>query len=495
MFFKLLKLQLLKAVRSVSLGRKLVAGIVLGLFGLIILLNILALGIGLPFVVEQVTGRQDVISVLNSWLIYFFLMEMMYRFFLQKMTVIELEHYLHLPIGRNKIIHFLLARSFFSPFNLIVLLLFVPVYITEAVPAYGTAAALMWLFTVILMSWTVHWFVLWFKQRFGDSVGGILTIFGIFLAGVGSAWYGWFHIGTWVAPFFTASLQGIVPLLLALALCSCFYLMAFFYYRTHAYLEELGQRERRSVVGDNLSLFNRFGLAGAIADLELKLILRHKKSRTYLILTVLFLAYGLLFYTDGSYGINEEVPMLSIFIGTFITGMFIMNYGQLFLSWNSPHFDFYLGRKNGIESLVKGKYLLFFGVSLAAFIVAVPYAYFGWNILFVHTATFLFNIGINIHIIIYMALWKPKPMDLGKGAVFNYEGVGAAQFLMGIPMLGLPYLIYLPFALWVSDIAGLVVLGAAGVLGIIFYEKFAMIQVNRILNNRYTISSSFRQEL
>lgn len=495
MFFQLLKLQFLKAIRSVSLGRKLIAGIILGIFGFLMLVNILALGIGLPLIVEKITGSEEVILVLNSWLIYFFLMEMMYRFFLQKMTVIELENYLHLPIGRSSIIHFLLVRSFLSPFNLIVLLLFVPVSIMEVIPTYGFASGMLWLLPVILTSWSVHWFVLWFKQRFGDSVIGILIIFGIFLGGVGSAWYGWFQIGLWVEPLFTTALQSSVPFLVSLVLFVCFYLLAFIYYREHSYLEEIGRRERSSVVGDNLAFFNRFGLAGAIADLELKLILRHKKSRTYLVLTVLFLAYGLLFYTDGSYGLNESIPAMSIFIGTFITGMFIMNYGQLFLSWNSPHFDFYLSRRSGIEALVKGKYILFFGVSLAAFILAIPYVYYGWNILFVHTATFLFNIGINIHIIIYMALWKPKPMDLGKGAVFNYEGVGAAQFLMGIPMLGLPYLIYLPFAFWVSGTAGLVALGACGVLGVIFYESFARLQVNRILKSRYEISSSFRQEL
>ncbi len=172
-----------------------------------------------------------------------------------------------------------------------------------------------------------------------------------------------------------------------------------------------------------------------------------------------------------------------------------MNYGQLFLSWNSPHFDFFLTHNEGIEALVKGKYLLFFGISVGAFLLALPYVYYGWNILFVHTATFLFNLGINIHIIVYLALWKPKPMDLDKGSMFNYEGMGAAQFLMAIPMMGLPYVIYLPVAWLVNEMVGLVVLGSVGVMGIIFYEGLAQIQINKIMKNRYAISSSFRQEI
>lgn len=495
MLFRLFKLQMLKAVRSVSLGRKLIAGIVLGFFGFIILINITLLGFGLPTIIETLTGEQDTTQVLNNYLVYFFLLEMMYRYFLQKMSVIELESYLHLPISRSKIVHFLLLRSFISPFNLIPILLFTPVFITTVSGDYGSSVAVFWLLTIIMTSWSVHWLMLWFKQAYGDKVIGILILFTIFLAGTGSAWYGWFNIGAFVAPFYTAALQGSLPYLLTFVLFVTTYLIAYVYYKQHAYIEEIGQREKMWVVGDNITFFDRFGLAGAVADLELKLILRHKKSRNYLILSLLFLAYGLFFYTDGSYGLEAQIPALTIFIGIFITGLFIMNYGQLFLSWNSPHFDFFLTHNQGVEALVKGKYLLFFGISVGAFILALPYVYYGWNILFVHTATFLFNLGINIHIIVYLALWKPKPMDLDKGSMFNYEGMGAAQFLMGIPMMGLPYLIYLPAAWLVNEMLGLVVLGSVGVIGIIFHENLMHVQVKKIMKNRYAISSSFRQEI
>lgn len=495
MFFRLFKLQVLKTVRSVSLGRKLIAGIILGFLGFIILVNILLLGFGIPTIIERLTGRADVTIVVNNYLVFFFLLEMMYRFFLQKISVIELENYLHLPIKRSKIIHFLLVRSFISPFNLIPILLFTPLYVDTVKAVYGTSMAIFWLLTIIMTSWSIHWLMLWFKQKYGDGVVGILILFSIFLVGAGSAWYGWFNIGAVIAPFYTTSLHSSLPYLLMLVFSVGTYLLAYQYYKKHAYLEEMGKREKMWMMGDNLSFFNRFGLAGAVADLELKLILRHKKSRSYLVLTVLFLAYGLLFYTDGSFALNEGIPGITILVGTFITGLFIMNYGQLFLSWNSPHFDFFLSREGGIEALVKGKYLLFFGISVGAFILALPYVYYGWMILVVHTATLLFNLGINIHIIIYLALWKPKPMDLHKGSMFNYEGMGAAQFLMGIPMLGLPYLIYLPTAYFASEMMGLVALGSVGVLGIIFYEDLVGLQIDQILRNKYAIASSFRQEI
>jgi uncharacterized membrane protein len=103
--------------------------------------------------------------------------------------------------------------------------------------------------------------------------------------------------------------------------------------------------------------------------------------------------------------------------------------------------------------------------------------------------------GVIMHLVIYLSLWKPKPMDLNKGAMFNYEGVGIAQFLMIIPMTGAPYVIYLPFALLVSQYAGLLALAVVGVAGIIAFPYLSKISIDKVLQNRYEISSSFRQEL
>jgi hypothetical protein len=127
--------------------------------------------------------------------------------------------------------------------------------------------------------------------------------------------------------------------------------------------------------------------------------------------------------------------------------------------------------------------------------MSLPYVYFGWEILLIHTAAFLFNIGVIMHFVVYLALWKPKPMDLNKGAMFNYEGVGIAQFLMIIPMLIAPYIIYLPFALLIGQYAGLAAMAVTGGLGLLAFPKLTQIAVRRVHENRYQISSSFRQEV
>lgn len=495
MILQFIYLQWKKATRSVSLNQNIIASLFLGFMLILLLGYLFLLGLALSSIIKEAVGVDEVVPFLNAYLIFYFLFECGYRFMLQKLPVFELENFLQLPISRSKIIHFLLGKSFISAFSIITLLLFTPFALMEVTPAYGATAAFYWLATLVFISWTLHWLMLWFKQQYGNKIVGLLIIFVLLGGGIGSAYYGWFNIGTILQPAFAASLSGPVPFLVMIGLFILAYILTFQYYRKNAYLEDLSERQTVEYANASISFLSRFGLAGEMANLEWKLILRHKKSKAYLYISAIFLLYGLLFYSGALEGGSGELPFMYIFVAVFVTGIFIMQYGQLFLSWNSSFFDFYASNAQGIKELIKGKYILLTAVSLIFFLFSIPYVYFGWQILFLHLATFLFNIGVSIHIIVHMALWKPKPMDLSKGALFNYEGVGIAQFLMGIPMLLLPYAIYIPVNLLFNWQAGLLTLALIGLFGIIFFQKFIDMAVKRVVNNKYKISASFRGEL
>lgn len=495
MFFTLIKLQFLKSVRSTSFAKSALASGFLIFIALLLLSYVFFAGLFLGRIIDLLAEGRDAVEFLNTGLIFFFLVEFMYRYFIQRLPVVELESLLHLPIGKSRIIRILLWRSFLSPVNSIVVLLFLPFGVQVILEQHGLQAFISWFGTLVFFSWTLHWFMLWFKQRFEDNLIGVLVVFAALVLGGGSTFVGWFNLGELLAPVFSMALGNVVPLVVMVILCVSAYFLTFNFYVNNAYLEDLSQEEDVRFLNQSVGFFSRFGVAGELANLEWKLILRHKKSRTYLMLSAFFLLYGLIFYTNPQYQSEEGLSPFFIFVGVFITGIFMIQYGQLFLSWNSGNFDFYLSRKSGIESLVRGKYLLFFGISFVSFMASVPYVYFGLDILLIHLATFLFNIGVMVHVIIYVSLWKPKPMDLNKGAMFNYEGVGPAQFLIVIPLLVAPYLIYLPFSLLISDYAGLIALAFCGLLGLLAFRPLSQFNISRILSNKYEISSSFRQEL
>jgi hypothetical protein len=84
-------------------------------------------------------------------------------------------------------------------------------------------------------------------------------------------------------------------------------------------------------------------------------------------------------------------------------------------------------------------------------------------------------------------------MDINKGGMFNYDGIGVAQFLMAIPFFIAPYIIYAPVALLANSYAALAALSFTGLLGLLFYNRLTDISISIVENNRYKISSFFRR--
>src|SRR5699024_9959751 len=106
------------------------------------------------------------------------------------------------------------------------------------------------------------------KQKYEDRISGILFLLGIYVASIGGLYCGWFNIGEWVAPFFDSALHSWIPFALVIAAGFGLYMRAFWYYRDHAYREELESEKESRLFSGSISAFNRFGLAGTMADLE-----------------------------------------------------------------------------------------------------------------------------------------------------------------------------------------------------------------------------------
>jgi hypothetical protein len=175
-------------------------------------------------------------------------------------------------------------------------------------------------------------------------------------------------------------------------------------------LEELSSKKdaiRKS--STEIPFLSRFGNIGDLVANEVKLILRNKRPRSALIMGLFFMFYGLIFYTNPKMGEGFKV-----FVGMFMTGIFIINYGQFMFSWQAGHFDGLLVSKIKFTDFLKAKYLLFTIVSTVAFILTTPYVYFGWRTVLIHFVMYLWNLGINTTIVLFFANRNYKRIDLSK---------------------------------------------------------------------------------
>ncbi|RZK58569.1 MAG: hypothetical protein EOO91_07960 [Pedobacter sp.] len=262
------------------------------------------------------------------------------------------------------------------------------------------------------------------------------------------------------------------------------------YLRTNLYTEELSTKDDKKVSTD-YAFLNRFGKVGELAALELKLILRHKRSRGSILMGFAFLAYGFIFYKAPMIANNEFGKML--FAALFMTGITIISYGQFMFAWQSTHFDGLLVNKIDFKNFIKAKFLLFTISCTIITVLASFYGFMSYKLLLMHLAAYLYNIGFATVIVLYFATMNYKRLDITKSASFNWQGVGATQWILGLPFILIPVFIYLPFGILNKPYWGLAAIAIFGLVTLLMRNFWINLLVKRFEKQRYKIAEGFRE--
>ena len=117
-----------------------------------------------------------------------------------------------------------------------------------------------------------------------------------------------------------------------------------------------------------------------------------------------------------------------------------------------------------------------------------------WRILLAHFAAAIYNIGINTHVIMFGGSFNRKRIDLNQRAAFNYQGTGAVQWIIGIPLMLLPAAIF-GITYWLSNfIIGCTVLTLLGVIGIVFHQKLMKLITEKYMASKYKMIEAFSKD-
>ena len=133
------------AVRSPMWNKNLVLNLVIGFFLLLFGFYILILGLFMEKILTEVFPESNIYDKFNGLLLYYFLADLMFRFMAQSLPKLTIESFLHLPIRKNQIVHFMVGRTVFDIFNFIPLLVLIPVTFTIVTPQLGSSLAVLWL--------------------------------------------------------------------------------------------------------------------------------------------------------------------------------------------------------------------------------------------------------------------------------------------------------------------------------------------------------------
>lgn len=480
------------SIRSSIWQKNLAVNILVGFLMFILLLYVVLLGVMLDKILLEVVSDKDPENVLSGVFIYYFLISFVLRFFLQSLPTIQAVPYLHLPIKRNVIGHFLIMKSFGSFFNYLPIFVFLPFAIKWMPEFYGITGIISWFLGIVFFEWAINFKLIWFKRKNTDKPYiSLLLVLGlaILFAFEHFELFSLASISEW---YFMTLLTQPIWLLIPLSALVFWYYYNILFIKKVMYSENLMPSKNTSEqFSSSFNKLQEYGVLGELVLKEVKLMIRNKRSKTVLFMIPFFLLYGLFFYPQEIY--MQKTGML-VFVGIFVTGGFLIAYGQYIMAWESSHFDFILTSNTSIYDYFRAKYLLMTIPTVLLYFITIPYIYFGVEIFWLNLAALFYNVGINTPILLYTASFNKKRMDLSKGAMMNYQGVGINNFLMAMPLLVMPILIFWPIKFFFGYVTAVIALAVIGIVGIMFHKFLIKLAVKHFESRRYSISEGYRQK-
>src|SRR5210317_1977735 len=318
----------------------------------------LFLGIGLFFIMKKLFPEMDPLVQVSSFMIYWLLFDLLIRYFLQQLPVMNIKPLMIIPVKRNVVIHYLLGKTLTSFFNFIPLFLFLPFSIVLMTEGYPKSQVIPWFFGVMFLSFSNN-FINFIINK-SNKAFYIIAPFVILL--IGLEYYEIFKISEPAGKAFYAMYENGLLALTPIIAFVLLYKINFDFVRRGFYLDDAVAKKIKEVETADLSFLNRFGSMSTFLKNDIKLIWRNARPRQVLMMSFLFLFYGVIFYTQEIY---METPAILAFASMFVTGGFLMTFGQLVPSWDSEYYNMLMSQNIPYKEYLRSKWLLMvFGVTL-----------------------------------------------------------------------------------------------------------------------------------
>ena len=407
------------------------------------------------------------------------------------MPVLSTQPYLAQNIRRRQLVLFLNIRSLFHFLNLLPLFLFVPFALTTIASAYGPLTTAAFIGSLLSLTVFNHFLILYIKRKTIINswwLAGFLGIIGILAT---LDYFQVFSLRGISTQAFVRLLSAPWLFLLPLALAVASFINNQHFLLNNLYLEEIYKAGKQKQ-STEYTWLQQLGLTGELISLDIKLILRNKRPKSVLMISLFVLLYGFIFYRPMYLDGNHFSMLL---LGSFlITGIFIINYGQFLFAWQSSYFDGMMSSGLSLTAYIKSKFMLFMAVSTFSFVITSAYGLISWKIIVIQTAAYLYNIGVTSVIAVYFATYSYKGIDLSKSATFNYQGTGAAQWLYTLAIMLIPFGLYIPLAKWVSPWAGFIAIGSLGLISLLLQNWWITLLTKEFAKRKHLILQGFREK-
>ena len=482
-----LKLEWKQFFRSSYWQKGIAIKILMAFLALYFIVAFLAVGVGGYFILKKQFPEQDPLQIVNSYLLYAVLGDLIFRYFMQKLPVMNIKPLLTLPIKKSKIVHFILVKSSFSFFNIMSLFFYIPFAIILIKEGYDIAGVLGWLFAMILLVQSSN-FLNFLINKNSVALGVLVALVAL---GYAVQYFQVFNLPGFIGTGFDFVYENPITVLLFTAVLGTLYIVNYNQLRNEVYLDALISEKTEEVVASDLSFTEKLGDLAPFIKNDLRLMWRNKRTKSGIWMLAAGLLYGLFFYPNPMYA---KMDFMYVFVGIFSTGAFLINFGQFIPAWDSSYYNMLMSQNFKYERYLKSKFTIMTISVALLFVLGIPYVYFGWKILVVHFAAMIYNVGVNTHVILYGGTFNRKRINLDEKAAFNFQGTGAVQWLIGLPLMLLPMGIFALINWLVSFEIASLTLAILGFVGIALHKNLMASITKKYIKNKYVMINAFGKE-
>ena len=482
-----LKLEWKQFIRSASFGKSLGLKILMGFFALYFILSFLTIGIGGYFILKKIFPESDPLQIVNSYLLFAILGDLIFRYFMQKLPIMNIKPMLTLQIKKSTLVHYVLGKSSFSFFNILGLFFYIPFALVLIKEGYNVAGVLGWLLTMILIIQSANF--LNFIINKNNIAFAILSL--ILISLIGLQKFDIVDVVGFGGPIFDAIYANPIYSLFGVVVLISLYQLNYKQLNSQVYLDAAVSVKVEEANTSDLTWANKLGDVAPFIKNDIRLIWRNKRTKTVFLMSFLFLFYGLFFFTQETY---REMPAMLMFAALFVTGGFTLNYGQFIPAWDSAHYKMLMSQGFKYRKFLESKWVLMVAMTTILYFLSFPYLYFGTDIFLMITAGAVFNIGFNSLFLLYSGSFNRKKIDLTKSGFGNTQGTSATQFLIIVPLMLLPMLLFWVFNKFVGHNAGFIVVATIGIISLLLKNYALNFIEKKYIKDKYAMINAFGKE-
>ena len=431
----------------------------------------------------------DPLKIINKFLIFYLIADLILRYFIQKMPIVNIKPLLYLPLKKDEVVSFGINKTMISFFNIAHGFFFIPFSIVLIIEGYDVINVLGWHLALLGLFYCNN-----FINIFVNSKDVVFYSIIVIVATLGVlTYFNIFDITIYTAPIFQAFYNMPYLCIVTLVLAFVLYKMAFSYFRKNFYLDAGLAKKVDIATTDNMTWLDRFGSVSTFLKNDIKLITRNKRSKTTVIMSVVFIFYGMLFFT-GAVEMYDG-PFWRVFAGIFVSGGFLFSFGQFVPSWDSAYYPLMMSQNIRYKEYLESKWYLMVIATLISTVLASFYLYFGWQAYAAVVVGAIYNIGVNSHMVLWGGAYIKTPIDLtsNKKAFGDKKAFNMKTLLLTIPKLLLPMAIYAIGHFVQGEVLGFAFVAIFGLIGFLFKNKVFGIIEKIYKTEKYKALAAYKQ--